>query len=411
MGDLASARTRDSLNSFDAFASRFGGEPTHVVHAPGRVNLIGGHIDYHGLSVLPIAIDRGIDLHFRPRPDPEIRAVTLQPGQPGASFEISASIPSAEGGHWSNYLRGPAQSLAREGEVRTGLDVLVASTLPPSVGLSSSSALAVAMGLAIATANGIEVDREPFAGQMADAERYTGTLGGGMDQAASLLGAEGHALHMHFSPLRVEAIAVPPGVEFIVAHSLETASKSGSSRSDYNERRQRGEAALRIVVDALDMPPGSGYSDLLAVDGLPDRCAGLLRDLERKYFRHVVTEGRRVVRAVEALRASDLRALGALMCESHESLRADYGVSTANLDELVSIAMGAGALGARLTGAGFGGAVIIVAEADLAPSVLSSLTAAFYEPRGGFSPGQSGHLFRVRPSGGARVTRLDGRSA
>ena len=409
MGDLAQAWIGHGLTSFDAFVRRFGVGPTHVVHAPGRVNLIGGHIDYHGLPVLPIAIDRGIDILFRARSDPAVNAVSDQPGYPETSFELSPSIPAAEDGHWSNYLRGPAQSLARNDGALLGLDALITSTLPASVGLSSSSALAVGMGLALAEANRIPVVREQFADQMADAERYTGTRGGGMDQATSLLGLEGHALHLHFKPLRAEPVAVPDGVQVIIAHSMETAEKSGVRRADYNDRRIQGELALRSVAGAFGLPADTSYGDLLEVDDLVARSARLLTTPRREYFRHVVTESDRVTRAVAALRSGDLAGLGKLMRASHESLRSDYGVSTASLDELVSIAMEAGAFGARMTGAGFGGAVVILAPAHLTSAIETAVIDDFFRPGGVPHPGDAGLLFRVGAAGGALVQEADSR--
>jgi len=391
----------------EAFTGQFGAAPTHAVRVPGRVNLIGEHIDYHLLPVLPIAIDREIRVLFRLRDDGVIRALTLADDLPGASFEMSEHIPAAEAGDWSNYVRGSAQSMVREYGARRGIDLLISSTLPRAAGLSSSSALVVAAGLAIATVNDIEIDRIAFAMQMAEAERYTGTQGGAMDQAVCLMAESGHVLHIGFRPLMARSIPLPPGLRIVVAHSLKSAEKSGQAKAAYNHRRLVGESSRQTVSLALGLSSDTAYRRLISIGEKALTAAfESLSGQALAYFRHVFTEALRVKAAVEALESSNLTVLGELANESHESLRADYQVSTEELDELVMLARVAGAYGARLTGAGFGGSMIALVSADQAGPVRSALARGFYRPRGISNPENSGVLLDVQASDGARVNPL-----
>jgi len=391
----------------EAFTALFGAAPTHVVRAPGRVNLIGEHIDYHDLPVLPMAIDREIRLLFRRRDDGGVRAMTLADDLPGAAFELREKISVGESGDWSNYIRGVAQSMVREQDVTSGIDLLVDSTLPVAAGLSSSSALSVGAGLAIACANKVDIDRVSFAGQMAEAEHFTGTHGGGMDQAVCLLAESQHALYLDFHPLRARPVLLPPGLKIIVAHSLESAEKSGDVQAAYNERRLVGESARKAVSAALGLLPDTGYRNLVDI-GEPALQAAteVLSGHAAGCFRHVFSEAGRVMTAVNALESADLFTLGELVDDSHESLRFDYNVSTTVLDELVTLARNAGALGARLTGAGFGGAIIALAPAEQAATIRSALATGFFHPRGISDPEDAGVLLEVQASGGASVESL-----
>lgn len=392
----------------EAFTGEFGATPTHVVRSPGRVNLIGGHIDYHHLPVLPMAIDREIRLLFRRREDGRVRAMTLADDLPGVAFELSETIPAGETGDWSNYVRGVAQSMVREQDVTSGIDLLVDSTLPIAAGLSSSSALSVGAGLAIARANKIDIDRVTFAGQMAEAEHFTGTHGGGMDQAVCLLAESQHALYVEFQPLRARPILLPSGLQIIVAHSLENAEKSRDVQAAYNERRLVGESARKAVSATLGLLPDTGYRNLVDI-GEPalQVATEVLSGHAADCFRHVFREAGRVMTAVDALESADLFTLGELVNDSHESLRSDYKVSTPALDELVTLARNAGALGARLTGAGFGGAMIALVSAEQAGSIRSALASGFFHPRGVSDPEDAGVLLEVQASGGASVESLE----
>lgn len=359
-----------------------------MARAPGRVNLIGEHTDYNGLPVLPMTLDREILLRFSPRADRRVILGNTDPRFPVVEFELGPDITPEQGGGWGDYPRAAGQALWREtGELR-GIDGEIDSTLPVASGLSSSSAMVVATALALLDANGRTVPRERLMDLLARGERYVGLEGGGMDQAISLGGAAGSALRIDFRPaLRLTPIPIPDAWRIIVAPSLVEARKSAGTRDAYNARvRESREALARCTNGAQGTEHGArDYQELLshhsAADALARACLRL-DDLLYRRFRHVVTEGTRVDAAVEALRSVDLDGFGALLRSSHASLRDDYEVSSKELDELVAISEGAGAAGARLTGAGFGGSIVAVASADRAPAVLGALEGDYYAPRG-----------------------------
>ena len=420
--------------------------------APGRVNLIGEHTDYNGLPVLPIAIDRAVRIGFRILGEPVVRLDSAGARFAPLTFQLKRPIEPAAQGDWSNYVRAAVRGLLERGlRLERGIEGTVSGDVPIAAGLSSSSALVVASALALLRANGLGVGgagaeegvpgagagraeagagragvpRLELAALMARAERFVGLEGGGMDQAACLFGEVGHALRIEFEPLRVTKVAVPEGWRWVVASSLVRAEKSGGAREAYNERARQCREALGVVVEHLSRPGGDArrgiardagmsgwaavgfatYPDLVARGGL----TRLLEDAGRvlppvllRRFRHVVTEGRRVAQAEAAMRAGEIGRFGKLMVASHESLRSDYEVSTPALDEIVEIALAAGAAGARLTGAGFGGCAVALCEEGTVCAVMDALAARFYAPRLGGPPGGD-VMFAVRPSGGAGV--------
>ena len=369
-----------------------------VATAPGRINLIGEHIDYNGLSVLPMALDRNVRLEFEVLRRPTVELDGEADHGPFA-FRLDGPIEPAPQGHWSNYVRAAAKGLLDHGVgLGRGIGGMVTGTLPVAEGLSSSSALVVASALALLHANEVQVEVLELAALLARAERYVGLQGGGMDQAASLCGAKGHALRIDFDPLRLTPVPVPEGWRWVVASSLARAEKSGAAREAYNERRAQCGEALRQLGRASYLEVVERDEDQFA-----SILAGARRSLPstlRRRFRHVATEGRRVFEAEAALRREDMPAFGCLMNASHASLRDDFGVSTAALDEIVEIALDAGAAGARLTGAGFGGCATALCRADRAESVMDALRERFYGPRGGTGAA----LFVAAASDGARVT-------
>jgi galactokinase len=400
--------TNNIANATAAFRAQFGSPgPTFVVRAPGRVNLIGEHIDYNGLSVLPMAIPRAVTALVRPRSDSTVCVASQAPGFGMRTFALAADIPPYPVGDWGNYVKAAAQALERDHGPLTGMDVLLGSTVPVAAGLSSSSALVIGVALSLLAANDVTVERLALAERMALAERYTGTQGGGMDQAICIGAEAGHASRVDFHPLRLTAIPVPPDWRFVVAHSLEQAEKSGPAQETYNRRTVECRLAFEAVVARLGKP-FPGYRELLQAhtpEELLATAQAALQDPVRRRFRHVVTEADRVRRAEVALRAADLGGLGRLLAESHRSLREDYEVSAVTLDELVDLAMEAGAKGARLTGAGMGGCIIALCTARTSGNVVSALRTRFYAPRNA-DDGLEQHLFVAEPSAGARVEHL-----
>jgi len=379
------------------------------VRSPGRINLIGEHIDYNDLSVLPMAIGRHVRLLVRPRADARVRIASLAHGFEPREFALGGDIPPYPVGDWGNYVKAAVQALARAHDGLHGFDAVLDATLPVAAGLSSSSALVIGVALALLGANNRTWDPIPLAEMMAQAERYTGTQGGGMDQAICAGAVEGTASRVDFAPLRITPVPVPPDWRFVVAHSLSRAEKSGAAQQTYNRRTVECREALERVAGRGGRD-GRGYRELLAEHPAAELVATAEQVLDGdllKRFRHVVTEADRVYRAEAALQAADLPTFGTLLTASHVSLRDDYEVSSPALDELVGIAEAAGAVGARLTGAGMGGCIIAVARAQKVEAVLDRLRTEFYVPRAPKGP-LGDHLFLADPAGGARVERQEG---
>src|SRR5256886_15797883 len=210
--------------------------PSRLVRAPGRVNLMGEHIDYCGLPVLPMALSRGVRVAFERRADRGTRLVNADARFAPGFFTIDASIPPAPAGDWSNYARAAAQALAQRFPDLRGVDALVQSDLPIAAGLSSSSALVVAMALALLHANGVTVPALELIELLAQGERYVGTAGGGMDQAIILGAQAGCASRIDFRPLRLTPTAVPADWRVFVAWSLVDAEQSGGAQQADHER-------------------------------------------------------------------------------------------------------------------------------------------------------------------------------
>lgn len=391
------------------FARTFHTTPTHRADAPGRVNLLGEHIDYCGLPVLPMAIQRRVSVTFRPRGDRLIQMANVEPAFEPVSFRTQDHIVPDTAGHWGNYTRAATQALARRFGTLTGMDAVVSSDLPVAMGLASSSALVVATALALVHLNEIQVTRLELAELLAEGERYVGVRGGGMDQAIALTAEPDTARRIEFGPLATTPIPVPEGWGFVVASSLTHASKSERARDAYNDRTLSCTRALEAVAPRLasEVPPES-YRELVrgwSVDELLEAGEEALSPDLLPRFRHVVTESARVDRGEEALRNGDLDHFGALLNDSHRSLRDDYEVSTPELDELVGLAREAGAAGARLTGAGFGGAILAVARQEKLSGVLSHLEEGFFRARD-YTGSLNEHLFVAEASGGATVRGL-----
>jgi galactokinase len=384
--------------------------PTFVVTAPGRVNLIGDHIDYAGLPVLPMALQHTVTALVRPRDDRTVRLANTDASFGPREYRLDPDVALWAPGDWGNYVKAATCHLERRYGVLRGFDAAFTSTLPIASGLSSSSALVVAAARCALAGAGRDVPVLELAEELAEAERYVGTRGGGMDQAVCLAAHAGSALLVGFDPLAVEPVPIRHGWRFVIASSLVRAEKSSGARAEYNLRREQVEEALAEVSRALgatgDVP--LTFRDLLArheAVELIDVAERTLSDLPLRRFRHVVTESDRVTRAVTALRNADAAAFGRLMIASHASLRDDFAVSHAELDAIVDTAVQAGAHGARLTGAGFGGSAVILADADSVERVMETLRERFYAPRG-VRGDLTDELFVAEPSAGAEVTAV-----
>jgi galactokinase len=333
--------------------------------APGRVNLIGEHTDYHEGFVLPCTVPQRTTAVVRRRSDRRVDAVSANvPGRPLA-YELGAETPGAG---WGDYVQGVTSALARAGHRVTGFDVHLESTVPLGAGLSSSAALEVALLRALRALFALAIDDVEIArlGQRAETD-FVGAPVGIMDQMASSLGAPGQALFLDTRSLFIEAIPLPSALGLIVIDSGVVHQHAGGG---YVARRAESERAARQL--------GVRYLRDVSIDELP-RLASL-PPVEGRRARHVVTENARVIQAADALRRSDLKRLGDLFVRSHVSMRDDYEISTPEIDLLVDLALAdQNVYGARMTGGGFGGAVVIAARAGAERQVAAAVARAYEE--------------------------------
>ncbi len=377
---------------------RYGaGAAPAVVAVPGRVNLIGEHVDYHNLPVLPMAIQRSIRVAYRVRNDRQIRAASTVFGD--RAFEWTAQLEPSAAGDWVNYVKAAAQAVEGKWHLAYGIDAAVVSDLPPAAGLSSSSALLVAFTLALLRANDVQATFEELMEVLPEGEYFVGTRGGGMDHAAVLAGRQGCALLINFAPITVAPVPIPKEWAFLVAHSLSNAEKSGAVKAEYNSRRTAGTRALVKLRLASFREAVEQYG----VEELKHLAASRLDDeVERRCFLHVVTEAARVARAAGALERGDADEFALVLNAGHASVRDDLRISCPALDRLTEAALASGALGARLTGAGFGGCAVVFCHAADRERVAAGLVERYYSKHSGFDPAV--HLMVATPSAGALFT-------
>ena len=338
-----------------AFAEVFAGAPPRVAFAPGRVNLIGEHTDYNDGFVLPMAISRGVAVAFRPRTDRVIRAYSTSLG---ATTTMSLDdLDSTSRTDWAAYIAGVAWALTAERRDMPGLDLCVAADLPIGAGLSSSAAIEVAVARAFAAAGGWAFDPVQAARLCQRAENeFVGVQCGVMDQFASAASEEGCALLLDCRSLRHEPVPIPDSAVVVV---MDTGVRRRLTSGAYNDRRAACDAAV-TAVRAVD-PAIRALRDVDAA--LLERAKGGMTDMVFQRARHVVAENVRPVLMADALRQGDLAAAGALMNDSHASLRDLFEVSCPELDLLAGIARRHGAcFGTRMTGAGFGGCAVALVD-------------------------------------------------
>jgi len=432
---VVASGTTDANTLREAYEQAFPGEKAAgLIRAPGRVNLIGEHTDYNGYPVLPMAIEREILAAWAPTKDDSVRIANRDPRFPARSFKVRLPLEPYPQGDWGNYAKAAVHGLLEERVVSApakGFQALYSGNIPDAAGLSSSAALVVTTGLVFLAANGKTCDPLALADLLARAERYVGTEGGGMDQAVSLLGQSGKALRIDFFPLRARPVSLPAGYGFVISHSLVRASKSAEARAQYNLRVVECRLACALAAQALSKRTGIAlhpkrlselaperlslpaeetdrfvHEDLgenpWSSDEIAKKLGKTVKQLSDSYFRlqdgslvpepasgyklwrryrHVASEARRVEQAVQKLEKGDAAAFGNLMNASHASCRDDYEVSCPELEALVAIAREHGALGARLTGAGFGGATVSLVPEDRADLLIKALCVEYYSRR------------------------------
>ncbi len=373
-----------------AFASRFGAAPRWLAAAPGRLNLIGEHTDYTGGYVLPMAIERWCVAAASParRERSIIRSRALDD-----EVEIDLSRPLTRSRRrtrsaWVNYLLGVAREFQSRGLISPNLDILIESTVPVGSGLSSSAALTVSFATLLEVALGAALEGREKAALCRAAERdFAGTPCGIMDQFICVHARHGCALHLDCLNETFEHVPLPPRDEAVVL-VIDTRVEHELAAGRYGEVLKQCLTAIGAV---REITAGAfGASNIRDLDDATlRRCAECMSPNLFRTVRHVVSENRRVLEAVDALRARDLDRFGSLMYASHESLRDDYRVSCPELDAIVeaarAIGRAGGVFGARMTGAGFGGCAIALVSPEAAQSASQRLAAA-YEQRFGVRP-------------------------
>lgn len=360
-----------------AFRERFGAEPDILASAPGRINLIGEHTDYSGGFVLPCAIDRRIAVALR-RGDGDLYSADFQESRP----------PDSKDGSWADYPRGVVWALSEAGYSLEPIQAVFAGDVPIGAGLSSSAAIEAATALGLDARFGLGIPRPTMARLCQRAEnQFVGVNCGIMDQYASLLCQPDAALLIDCRSLRAELVPIDLERATLSLLVCDTRVKRSLGVTGYNERRAACERAARIL--GVPLLRDATETDLQRLGGI-----------ELKRARHVVTENARVLAAVAALRAGDFAAFGELMYQSHASLRDDFEVSVPELDTFVELARASGALGARLTGAGFGGCAIALIGQERTTDLIETTRTRFQE-RGFTEPA----FYVVQPAGGAAIAR------
>ena len=374
--------------ALSAFKVRHGPGEIFIFRAPGRVNLIGEHTDYNHGYVMPAALDKDILLLARPRPDNQVRVANVETGFSQFDFAIGSDIAPGPPGSWENYAKAGAQLLARRlGRNLIGLDGLAVGQPPDGVprgaGLSSSTALTVVVAIALARFNNWQPDDATFAQFCSEAEWYVGTRGGVLDQFSMLLTRQNQALFLDCRPdsagsYIMDHVPLPTGYRLMVANSGVHHQNVGGG---YNQRVAACRAGVELLRprfpdmthlrDVQPVPWAELAGDLPEVTTIEElqRQGVDLGDLPgitaetrlkvRARCRHVWTENERVKAAATALQSSDVSALGRLLNDAHASARDDYEISCAEIESLVKAAREVeGVIGARLTGAGWGGCIV-----------------------------------------------------
>ncbi|MFF5938347.1 galactokinase [Streptomyces sp. NPDC012508] len=377
------------------FEALYGAAPEGVWAAPGRVNLIGEYTDFNGGFVMPLALPHTAVAAVSRRHDGVLRVHSADVEGGITRLDLDALEPLAplaggSGASWAAYPAGVLWALREAGHPVTGADIHLASTVPTGAGLSSSAALEVVTVLALNDLFGLGLSRPELAVVAQRAENaFVGVPCGVMDQMASACAIEGHALFLDTRDLSYRQVPFDLAERGLRLLVVDTRVKHALGDGAYAERRAGCEAGARALgVRALREVP---YVQL------PDALARLSEESVRRYVRHVVSDNHRVERTIALLDAGDAAAVGPVLTEGHVSLRDDLRVSCPELDLVVEAANAAGALGARMTGGGFGGSAVVLVAQERADTVAAAVGKAFAEA--GFT---APRVFPAVPSEGAR---------
>jgi len=364
------------LDAIEArFRQEFGGGELRYFFAPGRINLVGAHLDYSGGDVMPMSVDRGISLGIRLRDDDRIRLRSLDQ-------EVAIDIDASEIGDkaeaawgWGNYPLGIFRSFQRDHGASQGFEAVYAGDLPMASGLSSSAAIEVVTAIALDTLLGTGISREQIANMAHRAENdFVGVRCGIMDQYASALGEPGHVLWLHCQGPRWEHVPFDPGACEVLV--MDTKKPRKLAASGFNERVAECAAAHDVLCEKVGTRPNLAAFTLADLES----CREAMDEVLFCRSRHVVTEMQRIAAGVLALRAHDYVGLGAQLNASHRSTLVDYDVSCAELDVITDAARSCdGVFGARLTGAGFGGCAIALIRPGYREQVAARVGEVFAE--------------------------------
>ncbi|MFI2358954.1 galactokinase [Streptomyces anulatus] len=378
------------------FAELYGSEPDGTWAAPGRVNLIGEYTDFNDGFVMPLALPHTARAAVSRRDDGVLRLYSADVPGGVVSLRVDELAPH-EGHGWAAYPAGVLWALREAGHPVTGADIALTSTVPTGAGLSSSAALEVVTALALNDLFHLGLTGPELAvvGRRAEND-FVGVPCGIMDQMASACCVEGHALHLDTRDLSLRQVPFDLAAQGLTLLVVDTRVKHALGDGAYAERRTGCEEGARLlgIPTLRDLP----YENLAAaLTTLAD--AGAYESVVR-YVRHVVGDNRRVEQVIALLDAGDVRAAGPVLNEGHRSLRDDLRVSCPELDLVVEAANEAGALGARMTGGGFGGSAVVLVEEAAAGTVAKAVSEAF-AAAGHAAPG----IFDAIPSAGARRLR------
>ena len=360
-------------NVKNAFKATLGYAPTHIVQAPGRVNLIGEHTDYNDGFVLPCAINYQTVVAAAKRDDNIVRVISVDYGNAQDEFDLTQEIAFQHDKMWANYIRGVVKCLLARGFQFTGADIAVSGNVPQGAGLSSSAALEVVIGQTFKVLFNLEISQAEIAlnGQQAENE-FVGCNCGIMDQMISAEGSQQHAMLLDCRSLETTSVSMPEELAVVIINSNK---KRGLVDSEYNTRREQCEAVAAIFgVKALRDVTLEQFNQK----------SHELDPLLRKRARHVITENYRTLDAAQALSQHDMQRMGRLMAESHASMRDDFEITVSEIDTLVAMVkevIGERG-GVRMTGGGFGGCVVALVPHDLVASV-QAVVEANYEAQTG----------------------------
>ncbi|MEF1203810.1 galactokinase [Vibrio owensii] len=355
-------------NVKSSFEQVLGYAPSHIIQAPGRVNLIGEHTDYNDGFVLPCAINYQTVVAAAKRDDNLVRVVSFDYGNAVDEFDISQDITFQADKMWVNYIRGVVKCLLDRGYYFTGADISVSGNVPQGAGLSSSASLEVVIGQTFKVLFSLEISQAEIAlnGQQAENE-FVGCNCGIMDQMISAEGRENHAMLLDCRSLETEAVSMPEDMAVVIINSNK---KRGLVDSEYNTRRQQCEEAARIFgVKALRDVTIEQFNEK----------ASELNELVAKRARHVITENDRTVEAAKALRSYDIKRMSELMAQSHASMRDDFDITVKEIDTLVEMVKNVIGEqgGVRMTGGGFGGCVVALVPSTLVDEVKATVEANY----------------------------------